>query len=165
MKNERETVNLEPLLARGVARSSGGRGRNFGFGGFGAGEILKLGDEESAQGQGRSQDGQRGNPLREDQGRGDHRNDRAQVNIDAGANDAEHLDRPVPAHKTEGRGAQTQKKEVEEVLGLSQARQIPFEIREENRREHEEEPIDKASARDLQGVVMKLRKFTNQDRV
>lgn len=130
-----------------------------------AGEVAELREEEAAEGQGGAQNRQQGDALGQNQGGSDDGHHGPQVDIGAGADRAEDFDRPVPTGKTEGRGSQTQKEDVEEVPRLTQARQIPLNIDEKEGRQQEEQPIEEAAARYLQSVIVVPRHFADQYRV
>ena len=97
--------------------------------------------------------------------RSHHRNQGNHVDVNARPDRAQRLDREIPGDKAQGRCAQSQKENVEQVHRICKPCQFRLEIKQEWCREHEQDAITKHSPGGENGVVAVAADFLYQYRI
>lgn len=93
---------------------------------------------------------------------GDHRH---QVDVDAGFHRAQHPQGEIPGDEAEGGGPQTKIDNVHQIHSVCKTSRVQCKIHEEQRRNHEQQPIEENTLRDLQGAIAEAADFLGKDGV
>lgn len=101
----------------------------------------------------------------EDCHRSHHSNHRNHVDINARLDRPQRLDREIPGDKAQGRCAQSQKENVEQVHRVCKPCQFQLEIEQEQRREHKQDAIEEYSPGGKNGVIAVGADFLCQYRI